>query len=245
MSGNQNIHRIIEAVKGKRVLLLTTSNRWEGQNEIPKSTELARMIEEKVPNAKLIDVSKLTIYPCEGNVSTRKGNQCGLSEAALQDSVKNPSGHHRCWASLNHEDDELWKVSKELLEADVVLFFASIRWGQTNSIYQKLIERLDWLENRWTTLGESNLLQNKEAGIIIVGHNWNGLNTLNIQKEVLKFYGFEVSESLSFNWQWTTDLFDESEEGYYKDSRDFDRAFELGPKWLSESYKNWFEQNGL
>jgi multimeric flavodoxin WrbA len=53
---------------------------------------------------------------------------------------------------MNHKDDELWKISKPLFEADVVIFFSSIRWGQTNSYYQKIIERLTWLENRHSTL---------------------------------------------------------------------------------------------
>lgn len=43
-----------------------------------------------------------------------------------------------------------------------------------NSFYQKLIERLTWLENRHSSLGEENILQKIDAGLIAIGHNWNG-----------------------------------------------------------------------
>jgi multimeric flavodoxin WrbA len=231
--------QLISTIRGRKVLVLATSNRWEGHDEEAKSTALARYVADEV-NAQFIDCSKLHIYVCEGNVSSAKGNTCGLKASALKDATKNPTGHHRCWASLNHEDDELWKISKAIFEADVVLFFASVRWGQTNSIYQKIIERLSWLENRHSTLNESNLLANKDAGIVILGHNWNGESILTTQKEVLQYYGFRVPEVLSFNWQWTTDSSDETAEGYIEDRKDFMYLFGLGPKWLSESFKKWF-----
>jgi multimeric flavodoxin WrbA len=242
MTNHKDVKRMIESIRGKRVLFLTTSNRWSGLNEKPKSTALAESIADEV-GAEVIDVSKLHIYMCEGNVSTAKGNTCGLKEAALKDPDKNPTGHHRCWASINHADDELWKISKAIFESDVVIFFASVRWGQTNAIYQKLIERLCWLENRHSTLKESNLLEGKLSGIVLVGHNWNGESVLSTQKQVLEFYGFTVPPELSGHWKWTNDIFDETEEGYLQDRKDFESDFQLGPKWLKESYQKWFEQN--
>jgi multimeric flavodoxin WrbA len=241
MSNEQQIQQWVTILKGRKVLILTTSNRWSGSADKPKSTQLAEQLASQI-GAKVIDAASLKIYPCEGNVSTNKGNSCGLLDSALKDADKNPTGHHRCWASLNNADDELWKISKELFEAEVVLFFASVRWGQTNAIYQKLIERLNWLENRWTTLKEDNLLKGKDAGIVLVGHNWNGEAVLKTQKEVLRFYGFNVPEQLSFNWQWTTDMFDESAEGYKQEPKDFNSDFGLGPKWLSESFEKWFNK---
>jgi hypothetical protein len=111
------------------------------------------------PRITLIDVPELKIFPCEGNISRKDGNSCGLLKSKLKDKDKNPSGEHRCWASLNNKTDELWKISKELFESDVVIFFSSVRWGQANMYYQNLIERLSWIENRHTTLGESNIVK--------------------------------------------------------------------------------------
>jgi multimeric flavodoxin WrbA len=145
----------------------------------------------------------------------------------LKDKTKNPTGFHRCWCSLNNKSDELWKVSKEIFESDAVIFFVSIRWGQTNAFYQKLIERLSWIENRHATLGENNIVAGKLAGMITIGQNWNGDRVLETQKEVLEFYGFTVPYELSFHWQYTSDLLDESEESYIKAPEKFSKDFDV------------------
>lgn len=233
------VDRIIARCKGKRVLIITTSTRWEGDKELPKSTRLAREIGDRL-GATVIDATKLNIYQCEGNVSTSRGNTCGLKAAILKNSNKNPSGNHRCWASINHDDDELWKISRPLFEADVILFFVSVRWGAANGVYQKVIERLNWLENRHSTLGETNIIKNKEAGIIAIGHNWNSEGVVELQKQVLNFYGFTVPNDLSFNWQWTSDPTDESSTGYKQATGAFDRFFGLINK-INESFRNWIK----
>jgi multimeric flavodoxin WrbA len=240
----QKYKKTLVYLKGKKkVLFLTTSNRWN--DEIPKSSSLAHQLKQELGNDKctIIDVSKLVIYPCEGNVSQmgKVGNHCGTKDSALKDKEKNPSGHHRCWASLNHNDDELWRISKELLECEAVVFFGSIRWGKMNAIYAKLIERLTWLENRHSTLGESNILKNIEAGVIAVGHNWNGKEAVEHEKEVLSFFGFKLPDELSWSYQWTQDKEDESADGYKKDIEDFEKEFNF-IELVKESilkFKSW------
>ncbi len=209
-----------------KVLLLSTSNRGkfieDKYNEVPKSLILAHIVKEALGDkAVLFDVSKMNIVVCEGNVSMKTGNACGLKTATLEDKDKNPTGYHRCWANLNSPEDELWKISKELFESDAVIFFGSNRWGVGNSIYQKLIERLDWIENRHTTLGEDNIVENIESGMIWLGHNWNMENTLATQKAVHEFYGFSINDALYWGWQFTSDSNDESKEGYKQDFIDF------------------------
>jgi len=225
----EKLNNAIEYLKKKeKVLFLTTSNRWEGDKEKPKSTILAEFIKSKVgDNVEIIDVTKLNIYICEGNVSKSDGNNCGVKDSVLKDKEKNPTGNHRCWCSVNNKDDELWKISKPLFESDAVVFFVSVRWGQTNSVYQKLIERLDWIENRHTTLKEDNIVENIDAGIIAIGQNWNGETVISTQKQVLDFYGFKVPEELSFNWQYTKDKMDESQESYKKALKTFKKVFGL------------------
>lgn len=217
----------------KKVLFLTTSNRgeWVIKNlkEEPKSTILAKAIQQYLGKAKckLIEVPKLKIYPCEGNVSNAEGNGCGIKKAILKNKEKNPSGLHRCWRSINNPDDELWKISKELLDSDCVVFFGSVRWGQMNAEYQKLIERLTWLENRHTTYNESNVLKEISCGIINVGQNWRGKEVNDVQKQVLKFFGFDVKDVLCWNWQYTKDYNDETNTSYKKSWKDFKDTFEL------------------
>jgi len=223
--------KLVKSVKflegKKKVLFLTTSNRGEWAvkelKEEPKSTRLAKVVQEYLGKDKcvLIEVPKLKIYPCEGNVSHKDGNSCGVSKAKLESKEKNPTGNHRCWASFNNNDDELWKISKELFESDAVIFWGSVRWGQMNSEYQKLIERLTWLENRHTSLRETNLLENIDCGVISVGHNWNGKEAIELEKKVLTFFGFNVVDNLCWSYQWTNDYKDESLKGYRNDSKDF------------------------
>ena len=213
----------------QKILFLTTSNRWQGEEggEKPKSTLLAYEIAKRLeaPEVSIIEVPLLTIHPCEGNVSTRRGNTCGVADAKTKDPFKNPSGHHRCWASVNNKDDELWKISKELFASDCVVFFGSVRWGQMNSTYQKLIERLTWIENRHTTLGEENIVQNINAGIIIVSQNWNSSQVLDTQKKVLEFFGFNVAEDLCWSWQYSKDETDESQASYIDAADQFAEIF--------------------
>lgn len=222
------LDKLINHLKDKKkVLILTTSNRWVGDKQKPKSSVLAEYVAKEIGNAEVIDVSKLKIYDCEGNISKNEGNNCGVKESALKDKKKNPTGDHRCWCSYNNKDDELWKISKILFEADAVVFFGSVRWGQTNGVYQRLIERLSWLENRHSTLKEDNIIKDKDAGIVFIGQNWNGEQVLETQKNVLKFFGFKVPDSLSFNWQYLTDPKDESQESYKKAPSAFEEAFDV------------------
>ncbi len=236
---SDQIEKIISYLSNKKkVLFLTTSNRWEGSKEIPKSTLLAMDIKSKLEvktDVTLLEIPKLKIYPCEGNVSGVDGNNCGIKDSLLKDAEKDPSGNHRCWASINNKDDELWKVSKELFESDAVIFFISVRWGQANAFYQKLIERLNWIENRHTTLGEDNIVANIDAGCVIIGQNWNGEQVLETQKQVYEFYGFNVPEELSFYWQYTQDSNDETQESYKDAPKNFGKEFEISITKLKES----------
>jgi multimeric flavodoxin WrbA len=146
--------RLIRYLKSKNdILLLTTSNRYEEHAwDIPKTTQLALRIKDHLrldgKRVTLLDVGRLKIHTCEGNISGGRGNHCGALEAKLRNLGKNPTGQHRCWASINNKDDQLYRVSRELFRSQAVVFFVSVRWGQTNSLYQRLFERLSWIENR-------------------------------------------------------------------------------------------------
>jgi hypothetical protein len=45
--------------EGCKIIFFTTSNRWEGEKELPKSSMLAKDIREKLTNCEIIDVSKI------------------------------------------------------------------------------------------------------------------------------------------------------------------------------------------
>ena len=65
--------------------------------------------------------------------------------------------------------DELTVVYEALVHwADVVLVATPIRWGQASSLYFRMAERLNCVQNQVTTHNRV-LIQNKVAGFIIVG----------------------------------------------------------------------------
>ena len=225
--------------KGFKILFITTSNRWVGAEEVPKSSQLAIEFQKKLTNCEIVDISKLKIYPCEGNVSREEGNRCGLKEALLKDDKKNPHKFIRCWASINNSDDELYVIANKIYESDIIVFFGSVRWGKMNSIYSNLIERLTWIENMHSTLREKNPVKDKEAGIIVMGHNWKGLEVLENEVSVLKYFGFKTPKQLSFNRQWTTDPTDETNSGYKKDLKDFIEEKKSIFESIKESFKSF------
>lgn len=219
--------KYLKEQKDKKIVFFTTSNRWEGEENLPKSSILAINLSEKLSNCLIIDVSKLKIFSCEGNVSKHDGNGCGIKQALLNNKLKNPNNHIRCWASVNNETDEMYIVANAIFEADIVIFFGSIRWGKMNAVYAQIIERLTWLENRHTTLKESNLLKDKQCGVVAVGHNWNGEEAVKIEKNVLGFFGFKTPDELFFNWQFTENKLDESAKGYQEDYPKFIKSFNI------------------
>lgn len=86
------------------------------------------------------------------------------------------------------------------------------------------MERLTWIENRHTTLGEESIIKNIEAGIIVIGHNRNNELTIQTQKEVLNSFGFEVPKQLS-RGRTFTDMNDESQKSYQAAIEQFEKDF--------------------
>lgn len=224
-----NLVRMIEELsKFDKVLFLTCSNRYADilKTQDPKSTILAKVIADKLDNVTIINIPDLNIYPCEGNVSREDGNKCGVRAAMLKDDEKNPTGYHRCWASVHNPDDELWKVSKELFESDCVMFFASVRWGQANMYYQKLIERLNWINNRFVPLGEDNVIKNIESGFMIVTQHYGGEAITENQMEMHDYFGFKVNPALYSYWHAEDINFDdETLRGYLESYPKFYKEF--------------------
>ena len=108
----KSIKQTLDILKDKKkVLLLSCSNRYnfdEKNIDIPKSKMIAMYLNDELGDKSvLIDVPELKILPCEGNVSRKDGNSCGVLKAALKDKKKNPSGDHRCWVNINSSEGSL------------------------------------------------------------------------------------------------------------------------------------------
>jgi len=74
-----------------------------------------------------------------------------------------------CTLTQMDDEDELEPVYEALVHwADVVLVATPIRWGAASSLYFKLAERLNCVQNQ-VTLHDRVLIQNKVASFIITG----------------------------------------------------------------------------
>lgn len=74
-----------------------------------------------------------------------------------------------CSITQMDEHDELTAVYEALVHwADVVLIATPIRWGAASSLYFKMIERLNCIQNQITT-HRKELIKNKVASFIITG----------------------------------------------------------------------------
>ena len=82
------------------------------------------------------------------------------------------SAHACSWpCSITQMDaqDELTEVYEALVHwADVVLLATPIRWGASGSLYYKMAERLNCVQNQ-ITIKDRVLIRNKVAGFIIMG----------------------------------------------------------------------------
>ena len=63
--------------------------------------------------------------------------------------------------------------------------------------------------------------------MVLTGQNYNGRNVIINEKKVFEFFGFQVPEDLSFNWQYTTDADLETLASYKNSIKTFDKLFEI------------------
>src|ERR1051326_2756423 len=90
---------------------------------------------------------------------------------------------------LNYKetDDDDWPgIVAKLKAADIVIFATPIWWGGRSSLMQRIIERMDALDEEYIAGGRSALL-NKVAGIVITGSEDGAQATLGGIMEVLTF----------------------------------------------------------
>jgi multimeric flavodoxin WrbA/nitrite reductase/ring-hydroxylating ferredoxin subunit len=99
-----------------------------------------------------------------------------------------------CSITQMDETDEMTPVYEALVHwADVVLVSTPIRWGQASSLYFKMAERLNCVQNQ-ITIQNRVLIQNKVAGFIITGGQDN---IQGVAGQLLTFFtelGFHVPQ---------------------------------------------------
>jgi nitrite reductase/ring-hydroxylating ferredoxin subunit/multimeric flavodoxin WrbA len=103
-------------------------------------------------DTRLVRLRELSFRPCEGNYS-KAARACTWP----------------CAITERDPDDQLDRVYEGLVHwGDVVLVATSIRWGAASSLYFKMAERLNCIQNQITT-HDRMLIQGKVAGFVITG----------------------------------------------------------------------------
>lgn len=74
-----------------------------------------------------------------------------------------------CSITQMDETDQMEQVYEGIVHwADVILVSTPIRWGGASSLYYKMVERMNCIQNQETIAGK-HLLRNKVAGFIVTG----------------------------------------------------------------------------
>ncbi|MGH7250012.1 MAG: flavodoxin family protein, partial [Minisyncoccia bacterium] len=97
------------------------------------------------------------------------------------------------------DDDEWPGIVEKLKAAHVVIFATPIWWGGRSSLMQRVIERMDALDEEYSHNGRSALL-NKVAGIVITGSEDGAQSTLGSIMEVLTFMNFTLPPECCAYW---------------------------------------------
>jgi multimeric flavodoxin WrbA len=96
-------------------------------------------------------------------------------------------------------DDDWPAIVAKIKESDIVIFSTPIWWGGRSSLMQRVIERLDALDEEYIASGRS-ALYNKVAGIVITGSEDGALSTMGTIMMVLTFMGFTLPPECAAYW---------------------------------------------
>src|SRR5262245_750062 len=96
------------------------------------------------------------------------------------------------------EDDWPGLVAK-IKAADIVLFCTPIWWGGRSSLMQRIIERLDALDEEYSASGRS-AIKGKVAGIVITGSEDGALSVMGSIMMVLSWMGFTLPPECAAYW---------------------------------------------
>ena len=97
------------------------------------------------------------------------------------------------------DDDEWPGIVAKIKAANIVLFATPVWWGGRSSLIQRVIERLDALDEEYIAEGRS-ALYNKVAGIVITGSEDGALSTMGTIMMVLTWMGFTLPPECGAYW---------------------------------------------
>ena len=104
------------------------------------------------------------------------------------------------FASARERNDDDWPgIVEKLRASDTIIFATPIGWGGRSSLMQRVIERMDALDEEFRAGGRS-ALYNKVAGIVITGSEDGALATMGTIMMVLTWMGFTLPPECAAYW---------------------------------------------
>lgn len=97
------------------------------------------------------------------------------------------------------KDDDWPNIVEKIKAADIVIFATPVWWGNRSSLMQRVIERMDALDEEYSAAGRS-ALYNKVAGIVITGSEDGALSTMGTIMMVLTWLGFTLPPECAAYW---------------------------------------------
>ena len=95
--------------------------------------------------------------------------------------------------------DDWADILNKIIEADIVVFATPIWWGQPSSLIQKVIERMDQVDNEYMMSGVSPLTH-KVAGIVVTGHEDGVQHVVGTLANALTWFGFILPPEMAAYW---------------------------------------------
>jgi multimeric flavodoxin WrbA len=97
------------------------------------------------------------------------------------------------------ENDDWPEIVAKMKAADIVIFATPIWWGGRSSLMQRVIERMDALDEEYRADGRS-ALYNKVAGTVITGSEDGALSVMGSIMMVLTWMGFTLPPECCAYW---------------------------------------------
>lgn len=135
-----------------KLLGICASARGKESNTYYLMKQAFDALNDKTVEKEIIVASELNLRPCDHHYSIN-AKMCV----------------HPCLITQVDEKDEMKKIYDGILAADVVIFSTPIYWGNYSQLMQLIVERLNSLENAYS-VHEQVVIENKIAGIMVVGH---------------------------------------------------------------------------
>jgi len=95
--------------------------------------------------------------------------------------------------------DDWPKLLEKVLTGDIIIFATPVWWGNQSSLIQRIIERLDALNDELLETGHSDF-ENKIGGIVITGAEDGAQHIIGNLTNFMSWNGFTVPPACSLSW---------------------------------------------